>query len=61
MHKIHLNHVFSRIFVTEVTELFDENTRKCSNVAGKMGKLKLNPVLIEYVKSLAFQFYPLEL
>ena len=43
-----------------VTELFDEDTRKCSNVSGKLGKLKLNPVLMYYAKYLAFQFYPLE-
>ena len=43
-----------------VAELFDEDTRKRSNVAGKFGKLKLNPVLMDYAKSLAFQFYPLE-
>ena len=43
-----------------VVALFDEGTRKKCNVSGKMGKSKLNPVLIQYVKSLAFQFYPLE-
>ena len=43
-----------------VAELFDEDTRKRSNVAGEFGKLKLNPVLMDYAKSLAFQFYPLE-
>ena len=43
-----------------VRELFDEETRRKSNVAGKLGKLKLNPVLIKYVKSLTFQYYPLE-
>jgi len=43
-----------------VHELFDEETRKKSNVAGKLGKLKLNPVLMEYVKSSTFQHYPLE-
>lgn len=41
-------------------ELFDEDTRRKPNVAGKLGKLRLNPVLIEYVKSLVFQHYPLE-
>ena len=29
-------------------------------MAGKFGKLKLNPILIEYIKSLVFQHYPLE-
>ena len=43
-----------------VVALFDEATRKRCNVSGKMGKCKLNLVLIQYVKSLAFQFYPLE-
>ena len=40
--------------------IFDEDTKKLSNVAGKLGKLKMNPVSIEYVKSLTFQYYPLE-
>ena len=43
-----------------VGRLFDEETRRRSNVSGKLGKMKLNPVLIHYVRSLAFQFYPLE-
>ena len=43
-----------------VAELFDEDPRKHSNVSGKLGKLKLNPVLMDYAKSLVFQFYPLE-
>ena len=42
----------------EVT--FDKETRSRSNVAGKLGKLKLNPILVEYVKSLVFQHFPLE-
>lgn len=42
-------------------EIFDEQTRKRSNVAGKLGKLKLNPVLIDYIRSLAFEHFPLEL
>ena len=44
--------------LVEVT--FDKDTRSRSNVAGKLGKLKLNPILIEYVKSLVFQHFPLE-
>ena len=43
-----------------VAELFDEDTRKPSNVLAKLSKLKLNPVLMDYAKSLVFQFYPLE-
>lgn len=43
-----------------VCKLFDEETRKKSNVAGKLGKASLNPVVMEYVKSLTFQYYPLE-
>ena len=43
-----------------VRELFDETTRRKSNVKGKLGKLQLNPVLIDYVKSITFQYYPLE-
>lgn len=43
-----------------VRRLFDEQTRKTSNVAGKLGKAQLNPVIISYVKSLTFQFFPLD-
>ena len=46
--------------VNMVREMFDEDTMKRSNVAGKLGKLKMNPVLIEYIKSLTFQYYPIE-
>ena len=46
--------------VNLVRNIFDEDTRKLSNVAGKLGKLKMNPVLMDYVKSLTFQYYPLE-
>ena len=41
-------------------EIFDEETRKRSNVGGKLGKMKLNPVLIQYIRSIVFQHYPLE-
>ena len=44
--------------LNEVT--FDKESRSRSNVAGKFGKLKLNPILIKYIKSLVFQHYPLE-
>ena len=43
-----------------VRKLFDEETRKRCNMHGKLGKMKLNPVLMEYITSLCFQFYPLE-
>ena len=43
-----------------VCQLFDEDTRKKSNVAGKLGKAKLNAVVMDYIKSLTFQYYPLE-
>ena len=43
-----------------VSHLFDEEIRKCSNVAGKSGKEPLNPIVMDYVKSTVFQFYPLE-
>lgn len=44
-----------KIFLSRlVRELFDEETRRKSNVAGKLGKSKLNPVLMEYVKSSTF-------
>lgn len=38
-------------------QLFDEETRKASNVSGK-GKSKLNPIVMEFIKSTTFQFYP---
>ena len=41
-----------------VRRLFDENTRKNSNVSGRQGKAQLNPVIISFVKSAAFQYYP---
>ena len=48
-------------FAAKLVEItFDKDTRSRSNVAGKMGKLKLNPVLIEYVQSLEFHHFPLE-
>ena len=37
--------------------LFDEETRASSNVSGR-GKRKLNPIIIKYVRSICFQFYP---
>ena len=40
-----------------VRRLFDENTRKNSNVSGK-GKAQLNPIIISFAKSVAFQYYP---
>lgn len=43
-----------------VCKLFNEDIRKKSNIAGKLGKAKLNPVVIDYIKSLTFQHYPLE-
>lgn len=46
--------------VNLVRNIFDEETRKVSNVSGKLGKRRMNPVLMEYVKSLSFQYYPLE-
>ena len=46
--------------VNLVRNIFDEDTRKLSNIGGKLGKLKMNPVLMEYVKSLTLQYYPLE-
>lgn len=50
-----------RNFAAKLVEvLFDKETRSRSNVAGKLGKLKLNPILIEYIKSLVFQHFPLE-
>ena len=41
-----------------VAELYDKDTRICSNVSGK---IRLNPVLMEHIKSLTFQYYPPEL
>ena len=39
--------------------MFDEETRKISNVSGKRGKSRLNPIVMEYIKSTVFQFYPI--
>jgi len=39
--------------------LFDEETRLNSNVAGR-GKRKLNPIIVQYIRSICFQFYPNE-
>ena len=48
-----------RNFATNLTRrLFDEETRKVSNVAGKRGKAKLNPIVVDYIKSTVFQFFP---
>jgi len=50
-----------RNFAAKLVEvLFDKDIRKTSNVAGKWGKRKLNPILIQYIKSLSFQHFPLE-
>ena len=32
--------------------------RKTSTVAGKRGKTQLNPVVMDFVKSTCFNFYP---
>ena len=37
--------------------LFDQETRANSNVNGR-GKRKLNPIIIKYIRSICFQFYP---
>jgi len=47
-----------RNFSAKLVEvLFDKETRKRSNVAGKLGKMKLNPILMEYIKSLSFSIF----
>ena len=53
------NHSCSRgNFAANLTRrLFDEQTQKISNVSGKK-KAKLNPIIMEYVKSTCFQFFP---
>ena len=43
-----------------VTMLFDKETRMKSNVGGKLGKPRLNSVVVDYIKSVTFQYYPLE-
>jgi len=59
--KIHKNSCSHQNFSAKLNVvLFDKDTRKRSNVAGKIGKLKLKPILIDYIKSLAFQHFPLE-
>ena len=42
-----------------VAHLIDEETRKKSNVAGKKGKQKLDPNVIEFVKEQCFYYWPL--
>lgn len=53
------NHSCSRgNFATNLTRrLFDEQTHRTSNVSGKK-KAKLNPIIMESVKSTCFQFFP---
>ena len=52
------NHSCSRgNFANLTRRLFDKQTRKISNVSGKK-KAKLNPIIMEYVKSTCFQFFP---
>jgi len=59
--KLRNNICSCRNFVVKLVEvLFDKYTRKRSNVAGKLGKRKLNPILMDYIKSLSFQHFPLE-
>ena len=41
--------------------LFDEATRRTSNVKGQKPKKKLNPILVDYIKCVAFQFYPFDI
>ena len=59
--ELHKNSCSCRNFSTRlVHKLFEESTRRQSNVYGKMGKSKLNAVIMDYVKFLTFQYYPLE-
>jgi len=46
--------------VNLVRRLFDERTRRSSNVSGKGGKTPLNPDIMQYVRSCTMQFYPLQ-
>jgi len=46
--------------VNLVRRLFDEQTRKTSNVSGKGEKTPLNPDIMQYVRSVTMQFYPLQ-
>ena len=43
-----------------VRKLFPETVMKASNVRGVMGKQQLNPEVMQYVKSMAFQSFPLK-
>ena len=53
--------LFKKNFATRlVCRLFNEDTRKNSNVDGKLGKATLNAVVMDYIKSLTFQHCPLE-
>ena len=59
--KLRKNSCSRRNFSAKLVEvLFDKETRRRSNVAGKLGKMKLNPILMEYIKSLSFQHFPIE-
>ena len=44
--------------VNAIRVLVDEETRKKSNVAGR-GKDMLDPVIVNYVKNMCFQFFPI--
>ena len=59
--ELHENSCSHRNFSTRLgRKLFGESTRSQRNLYGKMGKSKFHPVIMEYVKSPTFWYYPLE-
>ena len=46
--------------VNLVRRLFAASVRRASNVSGKGGKSQLNPPIMQYIRSLTFQFFPLQ-
>ena len=56
--QIKINSCSRKNFAKKLAEaLFDEETRASSNVNGRR-KRKLNPIIIRYIRSICFQFYP---
>jgi len=52
--------MLTKEFLFKISEFFDEHTRSHSNINERQGKAKLNPAVTGYIKSITFQYYPLE-
>ena len=52
---LHVCYTVRTVFKMHVSE------REVSNVRGKLGKNQLDPEKIDYIKSVSFRMYPLEL